>query len=111
MYKPPLRFVLRLRLQKGGAYLRDTTVHTNMLLIRTLCVVVLCILTLCAIFNLSIFVYINAVFHTKSCYLTDVSKAVAFYIQRIISDIYSCSNSSREVYRPYVTSQHAFVYA
>ena len=38
------------------------SIHTNVLLIRTLCVVVLCILTLCAIFNLSIFVYINAVF-------------------------------------------------
>ena len=33
-----------------------------MLLVRTLCVVMLCILTLCAIFNLSIFVYINAIF-------------------------------------------------
>ena len=49
--------------------------------------------------------------HTQSCYLTDVSKAVAFNIQRIISDLYLCSNSSREVYRPYVTSQLAFVYA
>ena len=38
------------------------SIHTNVLLIRTLCVVMLCILTLCAIFNLSIFVYINAVF-------------------------------------------------
>ena len=32
-YKPPLRFVLRLRLQKGGAYLRDTMVQvTNKIL-------------------------------------------------------------------------------
>ena len=40
------------------------SIHTklNVLLIRTLCVVVLFILTLCAIFNLSIFVYIKAVF-------------------------------------------------
>ena len=28
-YKPPLPFVLRLKLQKGGAYLRDTMVHVQ----------------------------------------------------------------------------------
>ena len=38
------------------------SIYTNVLLITTLGVVVLCILTLCAIFNLSIFVYIYAVF-------------------------------------------------
>ena len=79
------------------------SIHTNVLLIRTLCIVMLCILTLGAIFNLSIFVYINAVFvlyrerdnicesefnntliRTRSYYINDVGRSMKISEQSIV---------------------------
>ena len=56
------------------------SIHTSVLLIRTLCVVVLCILTLCAIFNLSIFVYINAVFVLYQREIIFVSQSLIIHL-------------------------------